>query len=102
MVSWSALRQLGAVNLALGNIFGSCLFNLGIIFVFDLAVAGSVFAAVSVGHLVSVFAGIMMVSIASYAIHIRRARPARIFFSLEMILLAAVYSGTLYLIFHLR
>ncbi|MGM0380534.1 MAG: sodium:calcium antiporter [bacterium] len=102
VVSWAALRELGAVNLALGNIFGSCLFNLAIIFVFDFAVAGPVFAAVSTAHLVSVLAGIMMVSIASYAIHIRRDKPARVFFPLEMVLLSVIYLVALYTIFLLR
>lgn len=102
VVSWTALKQLDAINLALGNIFGSCLFNLAIIFIFDLAVFGPVFAAVTGTHLVSVFAGIMMVSIASYAIHIRRDDPAGVFFPPEMVLLAGVYLGALYLIFLLR
>jgi cation:H+ antiporter len=100
VVSWMALKQLNAVNLALGNIMGSCLFNMGIIFVFDLAsLSGPVFIQAGQSHLISVYGGIIMIALVSYAIHIRKKRRANVFFSCEMISLALVYLGTLYLIF---
>lgn len=100
VVSWMALKQLNAVNLAMGNIMGSCLFNLGIIFIFDLAsTSGPVFVQAGPSHLISVFGGIIMISLASYAIHLRKNRPARIFFSYEMYLITAVYLGTIYMIY---
>ncbi len=103
VVSWAALKQMDSVNLALGNIFGSCLFNLAIIPVMDVVSwKENIFAAVHHSQLISVFAGLLMVSLASYAIHIRRNKPAKKYFSIEMILLSVIYLITLFIIFSLR
>lgn len=100
VVSWSALKQLDAVNLAMGNIMGSCLFNVGIIFIFDLASYPSpVFVVAGPSHLISVYAGITMIAITSYVIHIRKDNRARVFFSYEMVALSLIYLGAIYLLF---
>ncbi|MFP4686962.1 MAG: sodium:calcium antiporter [bacterium] len=103
VVSWAALKQLDSVNLALGNIFGSCLFNLTIIPLLDLiSWRKNIFAELHFSNFISVFAGIIMVSLASYAIHVRRSTPAKKYFSLEMVLLALSYLIALSTIFLLR
>lgn len=103
VVSWIALKELDAVNLALGNIMGSCLFNLAIIVLFDLAsVNGAIFTLASSSHLISVFLGIAMIALASYAILERQEQPAKHAFSIEMILLSGIYIGGIYLLFLLR
>ncbi len=103
VVCWAALYQLNAVNLALGNIFGSCLFNLAIIPVFDIFYpAGPIFTVVGVQHLLSIFAGILMISLAGYALLIRRETPSKNYLSPEYVTLGIIYIGTVYLLFILR
>jgi len=103
VVSWMALKQLEAVNLAMGNIMGSCLFNLGIIFIFDLASTSlPVFVAAGASHLVSVYAGVIMIALTSYAILVRQRNPADRFFSYEMVTLSSVYLFAVYIMYLLR
>jgi len=103
VVSWVALRRLDAVNLAMGNILGSCLFNLAILFPCDLITpAYGLLAAVETGHIVSLLGGMLMLGVAVAALVWRRRRPASRAFSGEMILLAGLYLGSMYLLFVLR
>lgn len=103
VVCWAALHQLEAVNLALGNIFGSCLFNLAIIPAFDLFYpAAPIFSVLGPQHLLTIFSGILMVSLAGYALLIRRESPARVFPAPELVVLAVIYLASLYLLLILR
>ena len=103
IVSWMALKQLDAVNLALGNIMGSCLFNLAIIVFFDLATGGgAIFTLTGPAHLISVFLGIAMIALASGAILERQNRPAQRAFPLEMVMISIVYLAGIYLLYLVR
>lgn len=103
IVSWVALRQLEAVNLAMGNVMGSCLFNLAIILPCDLAAPGyGLLAAVGSTHLLGLLGGALMVGVAGTAVLWRTDHPPRRAFSVEMVLLAGLYLATVYLLFVLR
>ena len=61
MVVTVAALKLGAVDMAIGNLFGSNLFNIGILAVDDLFfLSGPLFDSVSSSHAVSAFSAIMM------------------------------------------
>ncbi len=64
MVSISALK-IGAIDMAIGNLFGSNLFNMNILAIDDLLYTkGPILYDVSVNHLISGFAAIAMTAIA--------------------------------------
>jgi len=64
VVSFAALR-IGAVDLALGNLFGSNLFNIGILAIDDiLYTKGALLSHITDGHLVTANAAIVMTAIA--------------------------------------
>jgi cation:H+ antiporter len=61
MVVTIAALQLGAVDMAIGNLFGSNLFNIGILAIDDIFfLPGSLFDSVSTTHVISAFSAIMM------------------------------------------
>jgi len=65
----SAIVLLDAPNLAVGSIFGSCLFNLALIAVMDLVYQpGRILTKVEDGHLLSAGLGVLVVSLASASI----------------------------------
>ena len=65
MVVTVAALRLGAVDMAIGNLFGSNLFNIGILAVDDVFyLPGPLFDAVSPTHAMSAFSAIMMTGVA--------------------------------------
>ena len=97
VVSLGALR-IGAVDIALGNLFGSNLFNIGILALDDvLYTKGALLSHISSEHLVSVFAAITMTAIAIVGITYQSTRKLR-FFAWDSIAIVIVYiSATLIL-----
>jgi cation:H+ antiporter len=64
VVTVAALR-LGAVDMAIGNLFGSNLFNIAILAVDDIFyLPGPLFEAVSATHAISAFSAVMMTGVA--------------------------------------
>jgi cation:H+ antiporter len=71
VVTLAALR-LGAINLAIGNIFGSNMFNMLVLAIDDLFYApGPLLAAISPSHLVSGITAMTMTGIAVVALYLR-------------------------------
>ena len=65
MVVTVAALKLGAVDMAIGNLFGSNLFNIAILAIDDiLYVRGPLFDSVSATHAISAFSAIMMTGVA--------------------------------------
>jgi cation:H+ antiporter len=65
MVVTVAALRLGAVDMAIGNLFGSNLFNIGILAIDDiLFLPGPLFDSVSATHAISAFSAIMMTGVA--------------------------------------
>jgi len=65
MVVTVAALKLGAVDMAIGNLFGSNLFNIGILAIDDiLYFRGPLFDSVSTTHAISAFSAVMMTGVA--------------------------------------
>ncbi len=62
VASLTALRM-GAPDLALGNVFGSNVFNMVLLVPIDLAYPGSLFAAISAAHVVTALATIVVTAV---------------------------------------
>jgi cation:H+ antiporter len=98
VVTVSALRM-GAVDLAIGNLFGSNLFNVAILAIDDLAyLPGPLFADVSISHVASAFSAIMMSGLAVVGLVLRP--PSRVFRTVSwvsLLLLVVYLLNTLFL-----
>ena len=91
VVTVAALR-IGAVDLAVGNLFGSNLFNIAILAIDDLAyLPGPLFASVSISHAASAFSAMMMSGLAVVGLVLRP--PSRVFRTVSWIslLLFVIY-----------
>lgn len=86
----SAVR-LGALDLAVGNIFGSNAFNMTILFIMDLAyLRGPVLTVVSRDHVLTVLVAVACIGLGALAILSRGERRARVL-SVESVLIVAAY-----------
>lgn len=100
-VSATALRM-GAVDMSLGNLFGSNLFNVTILAVDDLVyLKGPLLADVSAGHLVTGTAAMIMTAIAIIGLTYRAAKkPLLLAWDAMGILLT--YAGAMLILYQLR
>ena len=79
VVSLGALRM-GAVDIALGNVFGSNLFNIGILALDDvLYTKGALLSLVSGDHLITALSAIIMTAIATIGLTYQTARKRHVF-----------------------
>lgn len=102
VVTISAAR-LGALDMAVGNVIGSNLFNMGIIiFVNDLFYsAGPILQSVDVNHIITALFAILMSSIVVIGIVFRPRFWLRMWVGMDSVALALMYVGalvTLYLL----
>lgn len=101
LVTVAALR-FGAVDLAIGNLFGSNLFNIAILAIDDLAyLPGPLFTDVSISHAASAFSAMMMSGLAVVGLILRP--PSRIFRTVSwvsLLLLVVYLLNTLFLYLH--
>ncbi len=99
VASLAALR-LGAVDLAIGNVFGSNAFNMLIFVPLDAAYPGSLFQAVSSAHAVTAFAVIVAtaITVLGQLYHVERRLPL---IEPDALLVILVIGGALGLVFHL-
>ena len=101
VVSFAAVRM-GAVDLAVGNLFGSNLFNLGILALDDiLYTKGPLLAAISDNHLLTVIAAISMTAIAVIGLTYRAGRKF-LFFSWDSFGICVVYAVATVLLYLTR
>lgn len=98
VVTVAALRM-GAVDLAIGNLFGSNLFNITILAIDDLAyLPGPLFADVSISHAASAFSAMMMGGLAVVGLVLRPAsRVLRSVSWISLLLLGIYLLNTLFL-----
>lgn len=101
VVTVSALRM-GAIDLAIGNLFGSNLFNIVILAIDDLFyLPGPLFADVSIAHATSAFSAMMMSGLAVVGLVLRPAsRVFRTVSWVSLLLLAIHLLNTWYLYLH--
>ena len=98
VVTVAALRM-GAVDLAIGNLFGSNLFNVAILAIDDLAyLPGPLFADVSISHAASAFSAMMMSGLAVVGLVLRpQSRVLRSVSWISVLLLVVYLFNTLFL-----
>lgn len=103
VVTIAALR-LGAVDMAIGNVLGSNLFNIAILAVDDLAyTAGPLFSDVSTAHLASALSAMMMSGLATVGLMLRpRSRVMRTVSWVSLLLLAVYLLNALFVYLHER
>lgn len=101
VVTVSALRM-GAIDLAIGNLFGSNLFNIVILAIDDLFyLPGPLFADVSIAHATSAFSAMMMSGLAVVGLVLRPAtRVFRTVSWVSLLLLAIYLLNTWFLYLH--
>ena len=98
-----AAIRIAAPELAISNVLGSNLFNMGfVLFLDDAAYTdGPLWAAVSTVHIVTAFAAVLMTAVVIIALVRRdRERPGR-FFTFEALMLLGLYIVTSVLVFEL-
>jgi cation:H+ antiporter len=98
-----AAIRLGAPELAISNVLGSNLFNMGfVLFLDDVAyVDGPLWADVSTVHVFTALAAVLMTAVVILALVTQeRGRPGR-FFTFEAVMLLALYIVTSVLVFTL-
>ncbi|MFH1820284.1 MAG: sodium:calcium antiporter [Pseudomonadota bacterium] len=101
VVTVAALR-IGAIDLAIGNLFGSNLFNIAILAIDDLAyLPGPLLADVSLTHAASAFSAMMMSGLAVVGLVLRPAsRVFRTVSWISLLLLVIYLLNTLFLYLH--
>ena len=101
VVSISAL-MIGAADMAVGNLFGSTVFNIFVLAVDDVFYsAGPLLAHVSENHLVSSISAIVALSIAIIGL-IYRADKKRLFFAWDSLAILAIYVFALFFLYTMR
>ncbi len=97
VISFAAVR-IGALDLAVGNLFGSNLFNIAVLGVDDLLfVRGPFFGAISPTHIVPAIGALTMTGIAIAGLTFR-ATKRRFYWSWDAIGLASTYAATMILL----
>ncbi len=101
VVTVAALRM-GAVDLAIGNLFGSNLFNIAILAIDDIAyLPGPLLADVSLTHAASAFSAMMMSGLAVVGLVLRPvSRVMRTVSWVSLLLLVIYLLNTLFLYLH--
>ncbi|HKX32740.1 MAG TPA: sodium:calcium antiporter [Blastocatellia bacterium] len=101
VVSFAALR-IGAVDLAVGNLFGSNLFNIGILALDDiLYTKGPILSLVSNTHLITAIAAMTTTAIAVIGLTYRAGKKIFVF-GLDSIGIITVYAVTIWLLYSMR
>jgi cation:H+ antiporter len=101
VVSVSAMKM-GSLDLAVGNLFGSIIFNIFILAIDDVFfMAGPILSYAGRGHLISAISGILMVSLAVIGLTFRAARK-RLILSWDSIGIVFVYLMNVFLLYKVR
>jgi cation:H+ antiporter len=99
VAAFAAIR-LDALDLAVSNLFGSNIFNLAILGIYDLAyLRGDFWANISGVHLFTAIVAMIMTSVAIVGLIYRAARPARLYITWDGVALIALYLGAMYFIY---
>jgi cation:H+ antiporter len=99
VASFAALR-FGAVDLAVANIFGSNVFNIAILVIYDLAYTkGSMWTELRSVHGFSAIVAIFMTSLAIIGLMYKAVRKPRWALSWTALFLTLTYAGSLYVVY---
>ena len=101
VVSITAFR-IGAVDMAIGNLFGSNIFNIGILAIDDLFFTkGPLLSYIDSNHIVSALSAIIMMTIAIIGLTYR-AKKNKLFMAWDSLGIAAVYVLNLFALYMLK
>jgi len=95
----SAVAIVKAPDLAAGDIFGSCIFNLLILSVLDARIKQPLFSMVKSSHIVAAIFGIILLMITGMAIFLSDEIPSVLWISSFTFVLFGVYLGSIWGIF---
>ena len=87
----SAVAIVKAPDLAAGDIFGSCVFNLLILSVLDARIKKPLFSMVKSSHIVAAIFGIILLMVAGMAIYLANEIPSLLWMSSFTFILFAIY-----------
>ena len=87
----SSVAIVKAPNLAAGDIFGSCVFNLLILSVLDARIKQPLFSMVKSSHIVAAIFGIILLTVAGMAIYLSHEIPSVLWISSLSFVLFGVY-----------
>lgn len=97
-----ASARLGAIDTAVSNVFGSNIFNIAVLGVYDLFyLQADLWSALGMAHIFSGLAALTMTAVAIVGLVYRATRKTRLRASWDGIALIAIYFGSLYVIFAL-
>ena len=95
----SAVAIVKAPDLAAGDIFGSCIFNLLILSVLDIRIKQPLFSMVKSSHIVAAIFGIVLLTVAGMAIYLSDEIPSILWISSFTFVLFGVYLVSVWGIF---
>lgn len=95
----SSVAIVDAPNLAAGDIFGSCIFNLLVLSLLDSRLKQPLLSMVKTSHIVAAICGIILTTIAGLSIFIADGVPTLLWISSFTFLIFAIYFLTMWLIF---
>lgn len=87
----SAVAIVKAPDLAAGDIFGSCVFNLLILSVLDARIKSPLLSVVKASHIVAAIFGIVLLTVAGMAIYLAEEIPSLLWISSSTFLLIGIY-----------
>lgn len=100
VIAGLAAIRLNALDLAVSNIFGSNIFNMAILGIYDLAyLQGDLWLNVSSIHIFTAIVAMMMTSVAIVGLIYRAARPSRLYITWDGLTLITLYIGGMYIIY---
>lgn len=95
----SSVTIVMAPNLAAGDIFGSCMFNLLILSVLDARIKRPLFSSVKSSHIVAAIFGIILLAVAGFAIFMAEEIPQLFWISSMTFVLFGIYLAAVWGIF---
>jgi cation:H+ antiporter len=95
----SAVAIVKVPNMAAGNVFGSCIFNLLILSILDAMVRKPLFREVRSSHVVAAIFSIILTTIAGLAIYLAPQTPVFLWFSGFTVIIFGVYMVAIWGIF---
>ena len=99
-VAGLAAIRLNALDLAISNVFGSNIFNLAILGIYDIVyVHGNLWTNISRVHIFTAVVTMIITSVAIVMLIYRAARPTRLYLTWDGLALIALYMGGMYVIY---
>ncbi|OYZ01375.1 MAG: hypothetical protein B7Y37_06805 [Sphingobacteriia bacterium 28-36-52] len=95
----SSVAIIKSPDLAAGDIFGSCMFNLLILSVLDARIKRPLFSMVKSSHILTVIFGIILLTVAGIAIYLTNQIPSILWMSSFTFIIIAIYLVSVWGIF---